>query len=459
MRHPSLVSLFVALALLAPSAPARANGITAHAHMSDLAVEELPPGALRDLLSDPDVRQALRSGSVFPDSGYAADDAYGEMAHWEPFTDAYLRWIIEQHPPPWTELEDRRRVAFLLGAMSHGLADQVFDSLFMHKTVQYDGSSDDLDTACEAFLVIEHSPGISPLEVFLPGAEVQEVFATRLGYDTPVDTYERGMRIVRTGIAAIPILADSQYEMYWSQIPWTASHYYEGTSEPGSLQHVAMFIARYWQVVWERLQGTDALERSFLGSWPEEGGTNFDVDHTRAEARAMLVFGHAIDSASFSSETITLRAEDGTLVPSHARFQWNDIANAVLVIPDADLAYDTDYTAEVGTGVTTMDGRNLPVAASVTFHTRCAPDRLGECPALPETWVPPVGPPPRPDGGPRVRPDGGARDAGTDAGSDAPGSGGCGCRAGGPGGRGELAVLAVLALVAARRARRCRRAT
>ena len=71
--------------------------------------------------------------SVFPDSGYAADHAYGEIAHWEPFTAAYLDWIVENHPPPWETLEDRQRVAFLLGAMSHGMADQVYDSLFMHK--------------------------------------------------------------------------------------------------------------------------------------------------------------------------------------------------------------------------------------------------------------------------------------------------------------------------------------
>ena len=152
------------------------------AEISDLAVDMLPPGELRTFLSDPEVRQALRSGSVFPDSGYAADDEYGEMAHWEPFTDAYLRWIVERHPAPWTSVEDRRRVAFLLGAMSHGLADQVTDSLFMHKTDQYDGTSENLDTATETWLVIEHDPRVAPLEIFLPGAEVVEVFRDRLGW-------------------------------------------------------------------------------------------------------------------------------------------------------------------------------------------------------------------------------------------------------------------------------------
>jgi MYXO-CTERM domain-containing protein len=455
MRREILVSIAAGVALLGGAATARANGITAHAHVSDLAVEELPAGALRDLLSDPEVRQALRSGSVFPDSGYAADDPYGELAHWEPFTDAYLRWIVAEHPPPWTELEDRRRVAFLLGAMSHGMSDQVFDSLFMHKTAQYDGSSDDLDVACETFLVIEHDPRISPLSVFLPGAEVQQIFATELGHDTPVETFERGMNTVRMGLVAIPLLADSQYDAYWEALPWSATHYYEGTSEPGSLQHIAMFVARYWQVVWERLHGTDALERSLLGTWPEEGGTNFDVDHTRAEARAMLVFGHAIDSASFSADAVVLRHEDGTIVPSHARFQWNDVANAVLVIPDADLDFDTDYTAEVGTGVTTMDGRNLPAPVSVTFHTRCAPDRLADCPPLPEEWAPPAGPPPRPDAGPRPRPDAGPDpiDAGT---ADAP-SAGCGCHAAGAGGsRGAMLAIGAMLLGALRRARRRR---
>jgi MYXO-CTERM domain-containing protein len=435
-RWASLVALFLlALAsIVTPSiarpSVARANGITAHAHISDLAVRELPPGELRDLLESPDVLQALRSGSVFPDSGYAASHAYGEIAHWEPFTNEYLEWIALNHPPPWDELTDRQRVAFLFGAMSHGMADQVFDSLFMHKTIQYDGTEAELDRYAEMWLVIEHDPQISPLEVFVPAEELPPILLASSGETALPMDFERGMGLVRTGIRAIPLLARTDYEDAWLALPWSATRYYAGTSEPGSLPHIAYVVSRYWQVVWERLHGTDDLSRSVVASWPEEGAVNFETDAGRAECRAMIVFGHAIDSASFTGADgnhFHLRPlAGGPDVAAHARFQWNGIANAVLVIPDEDLAYDTEYTVELTTSITTMDGRPLPAPVTLAFRTRCAPDRLADCPPLPEPIVPATMPPARPDAGRRDT--GPPSDAGVDAGSTSSSSG-CGCRA------------------------------
>jgi hypothetical protein len=436
------------LALLALPATASANGITAHAHISDLAVDSLPPGELRDFLSDPELLQALRSGSVFPDSGYAAGHAYGEITHWEPFTNAYLEWIVANHPPPWTTLEDRQRVAFLLGAMSHGMADQVYDSLFMHKIEQYDGELGDFDRRAEMWLVTEHDPMISPLEVVIFEDELPGILRMSSGEDSVPGDFTRGMGLVQTAIRAIPLLARTEYAPAWEALPWGASHYYEPYEpglggEGGSLPHLGWVIGRYWQVVWERLHGTDALERSLVATWPEEGAVNVETTAGRAEARAMLVFGHAIDGASFPG-SFHLRPVGGADVAAHATFQWSGIANAVLVIWDEDLAFDTEYEVELTTGVTTMDGRPLPAPVTLRFHTRCAPDALADCPALPAPWVRPDGPPGRPDAGAR---DAGARmDAGSDAGAAAEASS---CRAG-PGRApapwwGAALVLALLA--------------
>lgn len=439
----------VVLVLFAVTGSARANGITAHAHMSDLAVDELPAGDLRDLLSSPDVLQALHSGSVFPDSGYAIDHAYGELAHWEPFTNEYLEWIVANHPPPWTELEDRQRIAFLFGAMSHGMADQVYDSLFMHKIEQYDGELGDFDRRAESWLVIEHDPHISPLTVFVPSSELPGILLSSSGEASTADDYERGMSGISTAIRAIPLLADSEYEDAWNALPWGATHYYAGVSEAGSLQHVAHVISAYWQVVWERLHGTDSLERSLIATWPEEGDVNFETTAGRAESRVMFVFGHAIDSASFPGAFHLRPMAGGPDVAAHARFQWSGIANAVLVLPDEDLAYDTEYVVELTTDLRTMDGRNLPAPVSVAFHTRCAPDALSDCPPLAEPWVRPTMPPPRPDAG--MRDAGPRRDVGVDAGAATPpAGGGCSVRRGGPG---ALSAVVLLAL-AARRGRR-----
>ena len=77
------------LALLALHAPALANGQTSHLWITDAALERLPEGELKELLTREDLRPWLRNGTMFPDGGYAVDDGYGEIAHWEPFQSLY----------------------------------------------------------------------------------------------------------------------------------------------------------------------------------------------------------------------------------------------------------------------------------------------------------------------------------------------------------------------------------
>lgn len=434
------VVLAVASALIVPLR-ASANGIVSHMHISDLALRRLPPGELRDLLSDPELVTIYRAGSVFPDSGYAASDAYGEICHWEPFTTAYIRWIRENHGDDLTTQEARFHIAFLMGQASHGLADQVFDSLFMARSTQLDGDSSNLDTAAEGWLVVEHDP-MNQIEAVFDGDAMVDVFAgypeLLEGHDPDAATFETGRTQITRAIGAIYAFGWTWYDMYWVEMPWAATHYYEADNVPGSLPHVATFVTEYWQVLWERVHGRDTLGESFLGTWPEDGAVNFETDRDRVESRAMIVFGHGLDRSTFDGNVRLLDSE-GATVPAEARFIYGSpFANAVLVQANEDLAYDTEYVVEVGTGVRDIDGRAIPEPVSFSFRTRCAPDRLGDCPPLPEEWVRPDDPMPPPRDAGRPRPDGGA-DASTDAGDTAvdgglapdagleSGGGGCGC--------------------------------
>ena len=74
-----------------------ANGAYTHIHMSQIAVKDLPDGPLKDLMSDPTIVPWYEAGSMFPDSGYAASDGYGELAHWPPFQNAYIQYIIDTY--------------------------------------------------------------------------------------------------------------------------------------------------------------------------------------------------------------------------------------------------------------------------------------------------------------------------------------------------------------------------
>ena len=452
----------VLVALLAVSlspSTAAANGVVSHMHISDLAVGHLPAGELRALLSDPELVDIVRAGSVFPDSGYAADDDYGEIAHWEPFTQSYVEWIRASFEPPYDSPEARRHVAFLMGQASHGLADQVFDSLFMARVDQFDGDSSDLDTGAETWLLTEHDPD-NQIEPYVDEVALRDVFegSAYIDYAPTTDQLVYGSERIVQAIDALYAVATFAYEDYWVQMPWGATHYYEADEVPGSLPHIATFVSAYWQALWERLHGRDTLAAHVLGTWPEDGAVNFEVTRERIETRAMVAFGHGIAAETLTDANVRLFGPGDEVVPSSARFIYGSShANAVLVRPDGDLAYDTEYRIEVGTGLESIDGRALEEPFSFAFRTRCAPDALDECPPLPEPWERPEDPMPPPrDAGTRPRPDAGPADAGVDAGpahepdAGAEDGGGGGCSAGGAGGAGG-AWLALLAFARRRR--------
>ncbi len=454
-RTARFVLLAASLAALGPAA-ARANGLVSHVHIADLALEALPPGDLRDLLADPALLEVYRAGSVFPDTGYAADDPYGEMAHWEPFTEAYLQYIRETYGPDFESPEARQHVAFLMGQASHSMADQWFDSLFMARVEQYDGSSEELDTGAEPWLIVEHQPD-AEIEGWVDAATINRVFAEELSYEPSEATIERGMELVVTAIRMLYLFAEDLYESYWRQMPWGATHYYLGQEAPGSLPHIAEVVARYWQVLWLRLHDQDEPVDSFLMSWPPDGFVNFEVDPASIETRIAAAFGHGVDRGTLTEENVRLLDAGGSEVPSRARFIYgSEFGNVVLVRPRETLEYDQEYTLELGTGLVLMDRRSPDEPVRFSFRTRCAPDRLEDCPPLPDPWEPPEGPPELPgdeadagpdDAGPDdAEPaDADQLDAGADAGEepDVEGGGCEGCRAGGERAIRPLASLAL----------------
>ena len=110
------------------SAVALASGQFTHVWMTRHALDHLPEGELKELLTSPEVTEVLINGTMFPDGGYAVNDDYGEIAHWEPIQNSYRDWIAEEYQTPYTK-EAQQHIAFMMGMAAHGMADQVFDAL------------------------------------------------------------------------------------------------------------------------------------------------------------------------------------------------------------------------------------------------------------------------------------------------------------------------------------------
>jgi glycosylphosphatidylinositol phospholipase D len=76
---------------------------------------------------------SLTAGAAFPDWGYST--GYGtesEEAHWDPFIRVAADFIHEKYgPPPWSPKVEKLAV-FILGIMSHSMADMTWHDLIQH---------------------------------------------------------------------------------------------------------------------------------------------------------------------------------------------------------------------------------------------------------------------------------------------------------------------------------------
>ena len=401
-----------------------ANGSLSHVHISEVAVAALAPGELKSLMMVPANTEAYRAGSMFPDSGYAIDDAYGESAHWSPFLMAFLEDIKMRYGGDYGSAAAQREVAFLLGVASHGLGDQIYDTTLLARAFEVDGPEDSTkpaDVYADYFLIVDQAAS-EGVEAWAPYSMLPRNFASVDGHEVSEETLMRGMQRMQAVIDLQLLVANSLYFDAWAAYPWLGTHIYNA-SAVGSLPWTGELVARYWNTLWRRLQGSIDLDRDLLvATHPEDGSVNCPVasDERGALGKVALVLGYGTSRGRLA-ERIIMRPVGGESIDVGLETAYDgEDRNLFFVIPDADLAFDTEYEVLIAAGLETLSGDTTREVLEFSFRTRCAPDRLEDCPELPPGLV--TGEiPSRPS---RLQ-DGGGQDAGTVEASSGGGCGGC----------------------------------
>jgi Zinc dependent phospholipase C len=214
------------LALLLSLSTAAANGQSTHVWISRRALELLPEGELKELLSAQEA--ALVHGTMFPDGGYPLGDPYAEIAHWEPFQGLYMEWIQDRYAAPW-EGQAAHEVAFLFGMASHGMADQSFDACYFNWSSIYDAdhgwaAGESFDEASDVIW----SSIVGGQE--LPAQDVPYETLTALydayGEPTDIETMQEGQNILELAIGMAGLAGQSPelVESYAAEFPWGGSH-------------------------------------------------------------------------------------------------------------------------------------------------------------------------------------------------------------------------------------------
>lgn len=436
-------------ALLLTPAPAGAHGLWGHIHVTGWAVENMPDDELRAFLMEPEVFNALVFGATFTDTGYAVQEsasrAYSEHTHWEPFIQDYVEWIRVNDPPPWTTIESKKRVAFLLGCASHGLQDELFDSLFLYQVEEHDGGAgqDEADPGTDGFLALDDRLRFVP-EVDMPLETLLELYA---GLDEEIT--EEVIDEAVTLVTAVyindtlgPVVAEQLGDQYDDVIPWTREHYLDADL-PGSLRAEIYPTMRYQQAIWERLHdGLDA-DRATVFAYPESPRRLLGPDAGSADSWVSFVFGVGV---RYEEDLVELVDADGEVVPTTSgNSRWGPTwTRVVRLMPSVELVAGGWYTARLRAGVETIDGQVSDTPCELSFQVECAEGATGDCPDLGALTEPTLDGLVEDTGAPAADPD-----------APPPADPGCGCATG----RGQAPVglaLLLAGLVWRRAARRDR---
>lgn len=371
-RRSWLFALGVVCAALRP-AEATANGNVSHQWISKAAAELVPPeGSLRALVGDPALRQALFTGTMFPDWGYTPgattdERAAGESSHWEPVQEAYRRWIGDNFAPPWSD-EARLHLAFYLGMTSHGIADQTYDAMFFERSRFYEAKDHaEFDQDSDVMWAGAKGPGEVPM-LWLPTAALLPLFESIVG--KAIDGGSMGQKVGLVGfaihavsaIAADPEgLADAE-----ADFPWAAAHD-DDPAVPGNPPSEAEIARRYWQSNWALIH-EQPLPRSVLWTFPADGASGHATAAASIESWISVVFARGLDEATLSASQFHVVDSAAVELPIEIDLFYGSDSHVVHVKPTSDLLADETYVVTVDAGVQTIHGEAL-AGWSFTFST------------------------------------------------------------------------------------------
>ena len=368
------------------AAPLLANGDLSHLWITSEALRRLPEGEPRALLSDPAVADMLANGSIFPDGGYAVNDGYGEIAHWEPFQRAYADWIRAAWGPPPYEGEAAEHAAFLFGMTSHGIADQVYDALYMERAHAEDAASDWAAHSMDEATDVAFAALVGPQDyggIWVPDEVMAELMAEAAGHEVAADTIHSGQVMVRiaTEWAARAGEIEDTVARYERQFPW-ATRYQLDPRVLGNPPGEAEAVAATWQALWRALEDPAADLGTVLRPWPADGWGIPGREAGDPRARVALLFSRGLSAANAEQAAVEVDCGAGAL-PLTLRLFYGEHSHVLLVEPAEGWPASALCALSVPGGMPFADPATLPDPAPFATSFRTGPPAPVGCAARP----------------------------------------------------------------------------
>ncbi|MGB0639562.1 MAG: hypothetical protein ACPGTU_09520, partial [Myxococcota bacterium] len=268
-------------------------------------------------------------------------------------------------------------ISFYMGLASHGMADQVFDSMYMERSRVYDadfGWSDgsaSLDTSQDiVFANLTYAQ--EPPEPLLP--EILPTLFGNMGVEVDMETLQTGQEWLDVAVLGVAGMSEvsSLVEMHTASFPWGCSHLLD-ENMPGAPPFEARMVARYWDSLWDDLKDNQR-DLEVIGWWPPNGTMGHPQAAGDVESRLSLIFNRGLYLDAVTPEYVGVTAADRTVDVSLDLF-YRDHSHVVNVSPVDGWLDNEDHQLLV-TEMIATDGRTLTSNFTLDFSTR--PDEAGE---------------------------------------------------------------------------------
>jgi hypothetical protein len=321
------------------------------AHCAD--VETMLPG-FREVFADEEAIASYYAGCMFPDWGFGGiNDQAAEDAHWRKFQETYYKYLVEKCPRPW-DADERRRVAFFLGIVCHGMTDlpwhfskEGHQSLLAMSWGADRAGHTETEATYDIFLYRDGTPPKNLIpRLKWPMEDIQEVYR-RFGAVVPQEQLDRSLQRTHAMFNGGPLAASVSASSLESKFPWvkkqTEGYYFGGVEHGGAL--TASWLKFYYAAF---------MGVHFLQSLPTAVTENDDHRVYQGCIDASLLSAHPVNNTGGEPylDLCGNGKEDKRAALLH--FQLPDASTASPIAKGELWLYHVDWIGEAPTGPKTL---------------------------------------------------------------------------------------------------------
>ncbi|CAM3472979.1 ricin-type beta-trefoil lectin domain protein [Parendozoicomonas haliclonae] len=347
------------VAALSATSLVNAAGMTTHLNMSKDALEQLPAGELKNVITD--YERFMLTGTVYPDFGQAIKvlpgrEAYGHFGrtHGAGFHRPYFDHINQKYDVANCyaagDAECLKAVGNYMGILAHSIQDSTWDIMMMRKGFLKEYWSDDLwvgDLDTGGDVAMWKAGKHFTFSYTAPYPDLIETYQ-KLGVETDAAYLGDGLRAHNIALTFEPakFIAENSYDDYMSYAPWYMKNM---MTDSIGLPLYGEITASIWQEMWKAFispEGLGAINPVML-SWPAEGQSH------DADAHLVMVMNRTF--TGLNGENVFVTDATGQKVAGHVRASDYYVA----FFPDQPLVTGQSYAFTMTTGVQKNEGGPL----------------------------------------------------------------------------------------------------